>query len=199
MIERLEELDRNIVVAVNGLHSPLLDELMWYTSKIPVWFPLYLLLFVLVYKKYKLTNFLWYLGAFALLILLCDQISSTLFKPLVGRWRPSHNLLLQGKLHFYEMRPGEFYKGGRYSFISGHATNSFGIAVLSALVLKPYFKNIMIYMLLWAILVSFSRIYLGVHYLTDILAGALVGTLVAYLIYRFFFLRVIKPLEASVK
>jgi len=189
MIEYLEELDRNIVVAINGLHNPFLDEVMWLASKIPVWFPLYLLIFVLVYKKYKLKNFLIFLASFALLILFCDQISSTLFKPLVGRWRPSHNLYLTGKLHFYEMRPGEFYRGGKFSFISGHATNSFGIAFLSALVLRPYFKNVMYYMVLWAVFVSLSRIYLGVHYLTDILAGALVGGLVAYLLYKLFFLR----------
>lgn len=195
MIAYLEELDRNIVVAINGLHNPVLDEIMWYTSKIPVWFPLYLLLFILVYKKYKLKNFLIFLGTFALLILFCDQISSTLFKPLVGRWRPSHNLLLTDQLHFYEMRPGEFYRGGRFSFISGHATNSFGIAMLSGLVLKPYFKNIMLLLLLWATFVSFSRIYLGVHYLSDIAAGAVVGCGVAYLLYRFFFQRFIKPLE----
>lgn len=195
MIEWLEALDRQIIFTVNSWNSPFMDELMWMISKIPTWIPLYLLLIFLVYRKTDLRKMLIFIGCIIVLIAITDQVSSSFFKPFFARWRPSHNLLIPvewGELHHYEFKPGEFYKGGQFTFISGHSSNSFAIATFFILVLRSYFKYITVLLLFWASLVAYSRMYLGVHYLSDIAVGGMVGALIGYLIYKFLYSYLIK-------
>ena len=202
MIEWLEKLDRQIIYAVNSWHSPFWDEVMWIVSKIPTWLPLYALLVFLVYRKTNLRKMLYFLLSLLILVALTDQISSGFFKPFFARWRPSHNLLIPiewGPLHHFEFKPGEFYKGGQFTFISGHASNSFAIATLAILVLRQHFKYIAYLLFFWASLVAYSRMYLGVHYLSDILVGACVGILLAFIVYRFLYLVLVKKFVGKVK
>lgn len=186
MLEQLEKIDRAIVFKINSWNTPFFDEVMWAVSWIPTWIPLYLLLILFVYKKENVKVMVVYILCFALLIGITDQVSSSFFKPFFARYRPSHNLdILKefGAMHFYEKSVGDFYKGGKYGFISGHSANSFAIAIFASLVLKKHIQHIFIYLILWASLVAYSRMYLGVHYLSDCIAGAIVGGIIAFAIH----------------
>ena len=148
---------------------------MWITSKI-FWIPLYLLLFFFTAIKYKWKTL--YIGIFiGLLFLVGDQVSVKLFKDVFERLRPCHNPHLVGLVHVIDGC------GGQYGFVSSHATNSFALALFSGLLLKKHYKYILPIMLLWAALVSYSRIYVGVHYPGDILSGAILGSIIGILVF----------------
>src|SRR5690554_6965073 len=104
---------------------------MWIVSGKITWAPLYLILFYFVFKKYSLKHAIWFsIFGFAA-IAIGDSTATYLFKYNFARYRPSHHLFLEELLHFYEIKPGDLYKGGQYGFISGHATNSSIIATRS--------------------------------------------------------------------
>lgn len=187
MLNKLEAIDRWIVASVNSWHNPFLDELMWVFSAKLTWIPLYLLLIYLFYRK---TNFrmsvIFVLCALAV-VALTDQFSVHLFKDVFLRYRPSHHTELTEKLHFYKLENGDFYKGGMYGFVSSHAANFFGVCLFAALALRQYYKWVVVFLLGIASIVSFSRIYLGVHYLSDVLAGGILGALIAFLVFRYIY------------
>lgn len=187
MIEYFEEIDRQIVVAINGLHTPFLDEVMWWISAKITWIPLYLFLAFLAFKNLSRKNFMLFIVLVLGTVAVTDLVSVHLFKNVFLRYRPSHNLLLTGKLHFYELKTGEWYKGGQYGFVSSHAANFFAIATATWLVLRKFYPSLVWWLLTTGLLICFSRIYLGVHYLTDILVGALVGVFIAIGLYRFWY------------
>lgn len=192
MIDYLESIDRSIVLAINGWHFPLLDEIMWVVSSKLIWIPLYVLLVMLYYKKTTVKKTLVFFASAILVVALADLISSKLIKEVVMRSRPSHHLLLTDKLHFYQFENGDFYKGGDYGFVSSHAANFFGLFTFVSLVLRQYYKRVFLMLMLVASLIGFSRIYLGVHYLSDIIGGGLLGATIAILVYRFLFITIIE-------
>ncbi len=199
MIENLESIDRWIVLTVNGWNTPWLDEVMWFISGRLTWVPLYLILLYLGFKKLPFIHFLTYVGCVVLAVALADIISVEVFKETILRYRPSHHFELKDKLHLYRLDEGKFYRGGQYGFVSSHAANFFAVAISAGLVLSKYYKNSLKILLIIAVIVSFSRLYLGVHYLTDLLVGGLVGASVGYLVYRFLFLILTKspPKESN--
>jgi undecaprenyl-diphosphatase len=141
------------------------------------WIPLYLLLFTLTALKYKWKTV--YIGLFlGLLFLIGDRSSVMLFKDVFERLRPCHNPELMNLVHTINGRCG-----GQFGFLSSHATNSFALAFFSGLLLKKHYKYTMGLMLLWAALVSYSRVYVGVHYPGDILCGAILGSVVGILVF----------------
>ncbi|MFA7272737.1 MAG: phosphatase PAP2 family protein [Crocinitomicaceae bacterium] len=187
-METLEAWDRAIVLAVNGWHQPWLDEIMWFVSGKLTWFPIWLLFVYYAYKSLSRNHFWLFLFCALASIGIADVTAKILFKDVIMRYRPSHNLLLMDQLHFYEEYPGTFYRGGNYGFISNHASNFF--AILSWVVVlfwkaKKWFVYVMLFA---AILVAFSRLYLGVHYLSDLIGGATWGIFISYLVYRFIYL-----------
>ena len=160
------ELDRNIFLFLNSLHAPFFDSVMWILSMRTVWIPLYLFMIYLITVKYR--RRIWIILLFVpLLILITDQVSG-LLKNLIERPRPCHDPELQGLVHTVRG-----YCGGMYGFVSGHASNSFGLAAFTAPLLHKKWYTWCIFV--WAALVSYSRIYLGVHYPGDIIGGALLG------------------------
>jgi len=175
MLDNLLEFDEKLLLFINGLHTPWLDNLMFTLTNGKVWAPLFLITIILIIIKFKWKGVAVLVGV-GLVITLGDQLSSTLIKPLVGRLRPSHQPHLEGVLHLVNN-----YKGGLYSFVSSHATNSFGVATILWLLIGKQYKWISVFYV-WAIIFSFTRIYLGVHYPTDIIAGAILGILIAYII-----------------
>ncbi len=184
MIEWLEAIDRSIVLSVNSLHSPWLDELMWFISGKLVWIPFYLFLLYLAFKTYGFRKALVFLLFVIISVALADLISVHLIKNVVERYRPSHHALLTEKLHFYEQKPGEFYKGGQFGFVSSHAANFFALATFVGLSLRRKYRWIFPLMIFVAVIVCFSRLYLGVHYLSDLIGGATIGILVSYAVWH---------------
>jgi undecaprenyl-diphosphatase len=188
MIDFFEEIDRGIVSTINGWNSPFIDEFMWIVSAKLTWFPVYFLLAFLAYKKMTWKEFGFFMLGVLVAVSLADLTSVHLFKNTFLRYRPSHHALLSDILHYYEIKPGEFYKGGQYGFVSSHAANFFAIIGFTILTLRPlYSRYLSITLLALGVLVCYSRIYLGVHYLSDVLVGALVGLLLAYLSYRYIY------------
>lgn len=182
-MEWLEAIDRNLVFAINSLHTPWLDELMWIVSGKIIWIPFYLLLLFWAYKRYGVWKTGLFLVSVVLAIALADLISVHAFKNVFERYRPSHHADLTDRLHFYKMTNGELYKGGQFGFVSSHAANFAAICGFTWLAVTRNNRNRSLLLLLVFVLVCFSRIYLGVHYASDLLVGGLVGLAVAYAIY----------------
>jgi len=113
-----------------------------------------------------------------LLILIADQSSVQLFKNVFKRLRPCHNPLISDLVHTLHGKCG-----GQFGFVSSHATNCFSLAVFTGLLLRSRYKYMLYLMLFWAALVSYSRVYVGVHYPGDILGGAILGSIVAIFVY----------------
>jgi undecaprenyl-diphosphatase len=175
------EFDTDIFLILNGLHTDWLDWLMWYISGDKTWIPFYLLLIYLIIKQ--LRNKAWVIIlALIITVSVCDSFTSRVMKPYFARLRPSHEQTLQKNIHLLKDENGNLYRGGKYGFASSHAANSFGLAMLIFLIFKKRWQYVS-GMFLWAFLVSYSRIYLGVHYPLDILAGALVGIITASLVF----------------
>jgi undecaprenyl-diphosphatase len=115
-----------------------------------------------------------------LLFLISDQSSVKLFKDVFERLRPCHNPQIAGLVHTLHGKCG-----GQFGFVSSHAANSFALAVFSGFLLRSKYKYLMIIMLMWAALVSYSRVYVGVHYPADIMGGAILGSTIAILMFWF--------------
>ncbi|TNE56189.1 MAG: phosphatase PAP2 family protein [Bacteroidetes bacterium] len=186
----LEKIDGQIVLFVNGWHHPITDEFMWWISSKLLWIPLYILLIYLIFRKFKLNFAIILCLATIISVGLSDFIASSIIKESIQRYRPSHHLELMKQLHFYALGEGHFYQGGMYGFVSSHAANFFAIATSFAMYGRRYFPKITGFLFLVAILVSFSRLYLGVHYPSDLLGGALVGVLVSWASFKFIWPRI---------
>lgn len=186
MLEALEGIDRGIVLFVNGWHTPFLDTFFWIISKTGTWIPFYAILIYLTTKYYGWKNALIFAGLSFAMVALVDSTTTFLFKETIRRYRPSHHAWLTEKLHFYRMANGDFYKGGQYGFFSSHASNNAAIAVFSWLTLRNYMPRLKWFLLAGVTLICLSRLYLSVHYLSDLVAGVIWGTLWAYLVYWIF-------------
>lgn len=176
-MEYISSLDTELFFFINNLHTPWLDVVMFYISKTVAWLPLYAFLLYLIATQFGKKSWIPML-CIALCIICTDQITSSVLKPAFERLRPSHEPALQGKVHIVKE-----YKGGKFGFASSHAANTFGIAIFVFLLLRKDFRW-MESLFVWAFVVSYTRIYLGVHYPGDILAGALVGLFFGWLIFK---------------
>ncbi len=183
-IEKLDQLDKQLFLFLNGLHHPFMDDLMWYISLKYTWIPLYLALIFLLYKLFGLKHFWKIILGIIVAVSLSDFFASGICKPFFERFRPSHSPEIQNLVII--MRD---YRGGKYGFISSHASTTFSLAFFVFLSLKRFtqkkkwIKFIRYGFLIWAAVVSYSRIYLGVHYVGDILAGATAGILIAWFVF----------------
>ena len=180
-MEYLNQLDTQLFMLINGSHNAFFDPIMFWLSNILIWVPMYLLIIFLMIRRYKMRGVLMLLFI-GITITLCDQTTSHLLKNLVQRLRPSHEPALAGLIYLSKAGPG-----GLYGFVSSHAANSFGLATFIYFTFNNHFKPLKYWLIVWAILVSYSRIYNGVHYPGDVLAGSIIGIAFGYLMAKAYF------------
>lgn len=183
IFELLNAWDTKLFLLINGFHSSSFDGIMFLMSDTIIWIPLYLSVLFIAFKHWKKEG-VWVALALILCCVIADQVASGVIKDLVKRPRPSHAEHLKGLIHFVND-----YKGGRYGFVSSHAANTIGFALLTSLLFQ---KKVYTYLIIsWAVVVAYSRIYLGVHYPLDILGGEVVGVLAA--LFCFWIIRKFRP------
>ncbi|MDX1350381.1 MAG: phosphatase PAP2 family protein [Putridiphycobacter sp.] len=182
MTDTLEYIDQQLFLFLNGLHTPILDTIMWYVSTIKLWIPLFIIILIYAFNKGKWQLALIVTLGVALNILLADRISVELFKEVFQRYRPTHNLDIRHLVHTVQKPNGNTYLGGQFGFVSSHAANFFAITTFLVFMFRR-FSKLWYLLFLWAALIAYSRIYLGVHYPSDVLVGGLLGMLIGTVVY----------------
>lgn len=173
----LSDIDARLLLIVNGAHSPFFDSVMWCISGRWIWVPFYAVLAYLLFRRMSWKRASICLVTIGLIILAADQTCATLIRPEIGRLRPANlNNPLSSFVHVVNG-----YRGGRYGFPSCHAANTFALAVFMSLVIRHKWFTVMMFS--WVFVVSYSRMYLGVHYFGDLFCGATIGSLFAVLFY----------------
>jgi len=181
MLDWILGLDKEAFLFLNSKNSPMWDQIMWWISAKITWIPLYVVLLVVLIRNDLSFRVIITLLFIAVTVVLCDQIS-VLLKNMIERLRPSHVAEFKEIIHLViNPKTGVKYTGGQYGFVSSHAANVFGVATIIASQLKNFKWGLFLFS--WAIIVSYSRIYLGVHYPLDIICGALLGTLIGIHLY----------------
>ena len=175
MLEYLNDIDTDALLAVNGLHDMFQDAFWWMVSA--KWSSALLLLalvWILLHQNRR--HALLMLVMLAFTVLVADQVSSGLIKHLVERLRPTHDPSLDNMVHLING-----YRGGMYGFVSSHAANFFAVATLLSFVMRHRLVTCSLFT--WALLQCYSRVYLGVHYPGDIMGGIVVGVLAGWLLW----------------
>lgn len=181
LITKIEGWDQQLILLINGFNYPVLDQIMWVVSDPLFGIPFYLLFIYLIAKKYSMKSTVIIVLMLGAVVGLGDFIAHELFKETIQRFRPSHHFDLKNQLHFHVSEDGSLYRGGKYGFISNHATNMAALCFGVFLILKTYYNWAWFYLLTFVLLISYSRMYLGVHYFSDIIGGWLIGLILAYL------------------
>ncbi|QOW10218.1 phosphatase PAP2 family protein [Kaistella flava (ex Peng et al. 2021)] len=166
MHEIIQE-DRSMFLFLNNLGSHSFDQFWIMISATWIWIPLYIIFLYLLFKNYQLRNLVFILIFIALGVTFSDQLAG-IFKTGVARLRPCHDPTLTGLMRDVKC-------GGQFGFYSSHAANTFFIATFMSLLLYRKYRLLPYILFIWAIIVSYSRIYLGVHFPLDILMGSLMG------------------------
>lgn len=170
MIDWLNTIDTQVFLALNGLHAPYFDAFMKLFTGKWIWVPMYAAVLFAVVRNYRWRQTLAVLVCVALAITIADQVCATLIRPEVCRLRPSNpENPLSEMVHIVGG-----YRGGSYGFPSCHAANSFALASFLTLLFAN--RKLSLFIFAWAVLNSYSRLYLGVHYPGDLLVGAIIGT-----------------------
>lgn len=170
MIDWLNTIDTQVFLALNGLHAPYFDAFMKLFTGKWIWVPMYAAVLFAVVRNYRWRQTLAVLVCVALAITIADQVCATLIRPEVCRLRPSNpENPLSEMVHIVGG-----YRGGSYGFPSCHAANSFALASFLTLLFAN--RKLSLFIFVWAVLNSYSRVYLGVHYPGDLLVGAIIGT-----------------------
>jgi undecaprenyl-diphosphatase len=192
MIEKLIHFDVQLFLFLNGFRNPFFDFVFWWASEPLVWIPVYICLLYFAIKAYRWQTMFVVLFV-ALCITLTDQISVHLFKDFFMRLRPTHNPVIQ-----FQVRTMNGYYGGDYGFISGHAAGYFGLATFLSMLLFRKIRHFTLIVFIWASIIAYSRIYLGVHYPADVACGALLGIFIGFLLgllFNYFSGRVLSEMK----
>ena len=193
MLERLEQIDRDLFLWLNSPHSEFMDTVMWYVSTTSLWIPLYVIFLFYAFRKGNWKFALYILLGVVACVALADLSSVHLFKNVFQRVRPTHNLEIADLVKTVIKPNGQEYRGGEFGFVSSHAANVSAIATFVILSFKQFSKRWW-FLIAWACLIMYSRIYLGVHYPGDIVCGSLLGISIALII--FFSTKRLNPLKS---
>ncbi len=177
MFEKIIDLDKELLVYLNNLGSETYDDLWLIITKQLYWSPLFLLIFYLLQKKIGWKKFGYYILFTAVLLLICDQ-TVNLFKYGFERLRPVNDTEINGLLRIIKTSKS-------FSFFSGHATNSMASTVFGVLILRKYYKHAYL-LFLFPLIFAYSRIYLGLHFPTDILTGYVFGATMGFVCYKLY-------------
>lgn len=169
MLETIKNIDTQLLLFFNHLNNSVFDFIFYWLSDKLIWIPFYALLAWFVIRKYK-SSFFWVFIFVALAITISDQLASGLIKPMVMRLRPCHEPSIMDQVHLVNG-----YCGGKYGFISSHAANTFALVAFLGRLIPDSFKGFAAILWIWAVMVSFSRVYLGVHYPADVFVAAVLG------------------------
>ena len=175
-IDKLLPYEHNLFLTLNGSDSVFWDNAMWAFTGLITWLPMALVILYLLFKNQAFKEGLLVSASIILVFILASFASSFCFKPLFERYRPTHHPDYKDIVKIVND-----FRGGSYGFISGHATNSFAIAFLFSFIFRNHLVTTSL--ILWATLNSYSRVYLGVHFISDIIAGFIVGFLIGYSVY----------------
>lgn len=178
MLEFLLDIDTQLFLFLNGLHHPFFDAIMYWVSHKFFWVPFYVFLVYLLFRQYGAKSGAILTALILVTFALTNELSVEAFKNVFERPRPCHNTLIQSQIHLIDN-----HCGGKWGFVSSHASNVFGLATLIFFFLGKRIKGIGIGIFVWAALVSYSRIYLGVHYPLDLFCGALLGIFLGMAVY----------------
>lgn len=180
MLETLLEYDKELFLFLNNLGSSTWDGFWLFITNKYNSIPIYLLLVMLSYKHFGLKKTLLAFIAVALMILCVDQLAN-FFKYGVQRLRPCYDVDINEL-----MRLVKFSCGGRFGYFSAHAANSFSVAIFFTILMRSMYARIGIFLMVWAIFIAYSRIYIGVHFPLDVLSGVLIGSLMGWLFAKLF-------------
>ena len=179
LIDKLLPLENDLFLALNGGTSVFWENAMWTYTGLVTWIPMVLFILFVAFRNQQVKEGLLVIASILMILVLANVITELFFKPYFQRNRPSHHSDYKDIVKILND-----FRGGDYGFISGHATNSFGLAIFFSRLFRNKFVTFS--MMFWAILNSYSRVYLGVHFISDILAGFIIGILIGILVYKFY-------------
>lgn len=178
-MDTLLDLDKQLLLLLNGSDNLFFDNAFCVITRTTTWLPLALVVLYVMMKNLRLRRFLFFVLTVALLLFVTDRVSSGLIKPYFHRLRPTHDPSLASLV---DVCRG--YRGGLFGFFSSHAANTFGLCTFVSLVLRD--RRCTVTLVLWAMLASYSRLYLGVHYPGDILCGMAFGIVAGLVLYQLY-------------
>nr|WP_315552701.1 phosphatase PAP2 family protein [Segatella oris] len=181
LLSMLKAMDTMVFLTVNSHHNAYFDSVMWLVSGKLIWVPMYVSLFFVLLKNYSYKVVFAILLAIGVVILFTDSFTAQIIRPWVCRLRPSNlDNPMSSMVHIVDG-----YRGGAYGFPSNHASNTWGLAFFITFLFRRY--KLTFFFFLWALLVCYSRMYLGVHYFGDLLIGgllALAGASTVFYVFR---------------